>query len=847
MLLLLTIGFLYLFFSHTNLSTKVRELEEKIAREKRSVAPQAVQQSGIPPIQVAQSASVSPSVAPTSAPTRLDPIIPLQTPQAVPQPHVPTPPNPLIEWLSENTLIKIGALLFFLGAVWFVSYAISEGWISLLMRILLGISLGIGVLAVGWWRRNVEEEQYLVLTTLGVGIIIASIYAGQFLYKLFPISFALSLVILTIAYAVWVSVQAKREWLCVLAAVAALTAPILVNASITVPSLFLLYLLAVTCAFLGVVFLTNWRTVTLALLVGTSFFLWAVFLQERMQPGMLWLFVIVFTLVFYVASSVSMYRNNKVASVDILTLGISIVAFVGWTHALVVIDGLATFVAALITCLTGYMLYAAGKSEKLVSVYAGMSTILLLVATAFTFEGYTLTMVYTLEVAVALMLSMHLRLPQKATILTACAFALPLLTSTYDIIAPEWNVGVTHGSAIAIYTIVLATALVSMYAISQSRKTNESLYQAIGGVFGFVFWLYACLCAWLVWGSLFSGGAALTLQYVSWAVISVLMLTYVVGMRLPSAWQSLVLVSFVLPLLVSINSIWDVSWKTSASHPAAFGLYFMTLLTLGLALWGIGRGLRATEKDTLLMGGGWMIIFWLYALTTLSLLWSAIFQDLEIANVLRYVSWGLVSYALVQGALHFRVPTTWLVTALLSFTLPVLASLSSFTSYAWAGSFTHAAAIGLYTLTTLLLLTALSLSRNRVAYHGDQVLLTASIPPLWVLTGLYLIALVWRIAHAVFLSPDVAVSVALFVYTVTGLALYSLGKSHHMEHIRYAGVLLLGGVVARLLIIDVWNMEMLGRIVTFLGVGFLFILTALFEKPFKKVDNEEKPAGENLQ
>ena len=44
--------------------------------------------------------------------------------------------------------------------------------------------------------------------------------------------------------------------------------------------------------------------------------------------------------------------------------------------------------------------------------------------------------------------------------------------------------------------------------------------------------------------------------------------------------------------------------------------------------------------------------------------------------------------------------------------------------------------------------------------------------------------------------------------------------------------MLLAGVIARLGLVDVWQMELFWRIITFFGVGTLFIATALLEKPF---------------
>ena len=828
-----------------SLSGRVRVLEEMVrgSEPKRTdaVVPSVPQQAQSLP-EPAPQVSIPPTEPqPLSLEEILmsvkEPAIPVQVSKSTP-PYVPVPvatePNPFFEWLSQNTLIKIGAFLFFLGAVWFVSYAISQGWISPLMRILLGIATGMAVCVVGVWRRKENADHYLTLTTLGVGIIVASVYAGQFLFHLFSPAIALIILLAAIGFAVVVSVEAKQQWLCILSAITTFLAPLLTNNPEPNPTLFLVYILVCSGAFLAVVFVTNWRLVTLTLTVGANFFLLATYSEALINHAIFWLFVLLFSVLYYTATSVSMFRNNDVESPDVVSLGLAMVALVSWTHELVVLDGLVTFIAALVTAATGYALHVAQRSEKLVVTYAGISATLILIATAFTFDGYALTMVYTFEVACALILGMHLRLPHSVTSITTGVFMLPVLLSVNDVVAHEWNNGVWHGPGVSVYALVIATGAVATYAIMQSRRVGEPLYQAVGGIFISLFWVYACTCAALVWGTLFSGAVDNVLQYMSWAMISSFILVYLTVQALPQRWIVKAHASFLLPIVFSFNSIASHHWQNSWLHPDALGLYFMTVLSLVIGLWLLDRSLRSGTQSELAISGVWLTGFWLYGVVVAFLLWHAVFGDTALANVTCYMTWAMLSYFLVQGAIHFRVPSSWLLGTLVTLVIPTLASFGSFVSSAWATSSTHIDAVGLYALTALLVLLVLGLQQAKTSYQGDKALLSDSIRALWILISLYLITIVWKIAHAVFVSQDIAVSVALFVYTVVGLILYTVGKTRLHDGVRYAGVLLLGGVVARLLIVDVWKMEVLGRIVTFLGVGLLFILTALFEKPFQK-------------
>ena len=52
--------------------------------------------------------------------------------------------------------------------------------------------------------------------------------------------------------------------------------------------------------------------------------------------------------------------------------------------------------------------------------------------------------------------------------------------------------------------------------------------------------------------------------------------------------------------------------------------------------------------------------------------------------------------------------------------------------------------------------------------------------------------------------------------------------------LKIAGIVLLGSVIARLGLVDIWEMEVFWRIIAFFGIGALFIAAAFFEKPFEQ-------------
>lgn len=97
---------------------------------------------------------------------------------------------------------------------------------------------------------------------------------------------------------------------------------------------------------------------------------------------------------------------------------------------------------------------------------------------------------------------------------------------------------------------------------------------------------------------------------------------------------------------------------------------------------------------------------------------------------------------------------------------------------------------------------------------------------LLVIGSFYVYLLLWLSLHAGFNNRDVATTVALVVYTITGLTTYIYGKLHGQTWLRLYGGALLGFVVARLLFVDVWRLALTGRIITFFLVGALLVSSA---------------------
>lgn len=164
---------------------------------------------------------------------------------------------------------------------------------------------------------------------------------------------------------------------------------------------------------------------------------------------------------------------------------------------------------------------------------------------------------------------------------------------------------------------------------------------------------------------------------------------------------------------------------------------------------------------------------------------------------------------------------------------PMILSVESITSRAWSASFINKDFFVILILgLTLLGLGLLFLRRADETENNEPQELNAS---LFVAGSAYIYLLLWLSSHSAFDNNDAAVMLSLIVYTIIGLITYLYGLRNEKKGIRLYGGVLLGFVIGRLFLVDVWRMELAWKIIIFFLIGALLMSTAFLRK--KKPDS----------
>jgi len=96
--------------------------------------------------------------------------------------------------------------------------------------------------------------------------------------------------------------------------------------------------------------------------------------------------------------------------------------------------------------------------------------------------------------------------------------------------------------------------------------------------------------------------------------------------------------------------------------------------------------------------------------------------------------------------------------------------------------------------------------------------------------GIFSIMLIWRSLETVISGESAAHGTALVIYTLVALVMFFIGLTKEIRGVKFAGLIILVGVIVRLCIVEVWQMSLPAKTVTFVVIGILLITTAFFQK-----------------
>ncbi|HOI59799.1 MAG TPA: DUF2339 domain-containing protein [Candidatus Pacearchaeota archaeon] len=437
--------------------------------------------------------------------------------------------NTFWNWLKENWIMKLGALLLLMGFGWLATYAFMNNWVGPAGRILLGITAGVVFLIIGTMVIRKRQNQGEVFLALGSGIVLITTYAARVFYDFFDPFSSLGIMFLSIVFVAFVGVKYKSKYLPTISLIFAGLAPLLTGSSATDYILLFTYLLIIILGVNWVVAINGQRGLILSSLILVIFYSIPC-LFNHYEP--LLSFAYIFTIIFFISNIISILKlENDKHGINMLTAGINTLYLLGS----ILVLGKEEFKVLILSswmivfAIAAFIVFQKTGKKEPFYIYGLSSTALLAAATALQLKGESLMIAYIVE-SVIICLSTYL-ITNNLNIAKrfSCLLVGPIFLSfgIFFSYLLQSNPFSKHLFSLLFLILVILFVGLFFWKISQKIDFKKSLVGAtwinVGAIFG-----YALI--WVFFHKLFTGGdIATTIVLIIYTLIA--LIVYVYGIR----------------------------------------------------------------------------------------------------------------------------------------------------------------------------------------------------------------------------------------------------------------------------------------------------------------------------
>lgn len=832
--------------------------------------------SDVPPVPAAPQppSRVEPTPVEHSEPSPVERPVQVQPPVAYYRgPSSGGDPSRLFAWVktwatSGNVPVKVGVLLLLIGLAFLLGVALDQGWITLTigMRHLLVALLGVLLMVVGWRVRHRNLLYGLSLEGGGIAVLYLTTYAAHAVYDLLPASAAAaSVIVITVGAGVLAVVQDSRS-LAVLGIIGGFMAPILAYSDAADHVLVFGFYVILSAAIVAVAWFKVWPELNLLGLgftVGLTAF-WLLYRYEEegwatTQP------LIAALMLLYMAIPLLMAVRRPP---DIRNLMISPlvfgVPFMGLGFQFVLTDhfefGTAISAAALAVVhgVFAVVAHRFGKASRLlVQVYLALAMTFLAIAAPLVFDSRSTSVVWALQGAMLVWVGVR----HSLRVLLVGGGLLQLFSGGFFLEYIGETLPYPDGTTILLNGYFLAAALLAVTGLFTSRVIDRRDDLFKGGKDVPWFFLFWGIGWWLLGGLMEIDGQVpadgrLNVSIVFVAVSLAGMALAAPLVRWPRLAASGVLLLPALPLALVLALVFhDHPFESTgwAVWIVSLVAYYSVLLLRGGDVPRIVTAMHATGYWVLAILGG-TEVHW---------------QVDRIADGVWPVAAALATVlALVGGTLSARDRLAWPLgahrrTYLLVCAGPVMVALAlillavNLTSNGEPTPLTYLPLLNpVEVLTVLAVLVALSWKRAAGAErgHGVEDIVSGNWAPGLAIAGIVLLTMtVARTVHhwvgvpfdleSMISSTTLQASLSI-VWGLTGLTGMLLGGRLARRIVWVGGASLMAVVVVKLFLFDLSNTGTVARVVSFLGVGLLFLIVGYFSPvpPAAVSEDEESEA-----
>ncbi|MBU0879444.1 DUF2339 domain-containing protein [Patescibacteria group bacterium] len=390
----------------------------------------------------------------------------------------PASSDKFIEWIKEDWLLKLGALLLLFGFGWLTAFAFLNNWIGPMGRIVIGIVAGVLFLSYGWIRIKKYFNQGGVFLVLGSTIILLTIFAARGIYGFFTPFSALAVMFLSTAFVAFVSVKYKSQSLALASLILAGIAPLLTNAPTPDYVGLFSYLFIVILGTIWIVALTGTREFTIAALLLIVFYSLPHFSSDVVlaDKGLLLLFAFAFATVFFLTNTIGILKlkGEKIIP-DLIAAAGNGLLLLAWIMNAAQDEWKSLIIVAWMIVFTvgAFLIFKITKRRESFYVYAGVGITMLAAATSVQLSGSTLIIAYIIESGmISLITYLILRDIKIAERISLLLIGSALL-SIGSITSSEWNVSVFNKDFFVLFVFCLTLFGLGLFFLRHAREVED--------------------------------------------------------------------------------------------------------------------------------------------------------------------------------------------------------------------------------------------------------------------------------------------------------------------------------------------------------------------------------------
>lgn len=834
-----------------------------------TTAPSAAGPGAPSPVETPRPIAAGVAATPTASPIEAPVDWSQPPPSQPPPPRAPSPLNKLIDrawtWLrGGNPLARTGIVILFFGAAFLARYAAERTYVPIELRFVF-IGAGAMVLLLLGWRLRAKRRLYAhILQGGGVAGLYLTVFAATRLYQLVPPGFALGLmVIVAVASAVLAVAQSSLP-LAVIGTAGGFLAPILVSTGGGNHVALFTYYAVLNLGVFTVAWFRAWRVLNLVGFVFT-FGIAGLFRATAYAPDKLFstdAFLVLFFLMYVAISILFSLRQKPDLRGYVsgsLVFGLPVAAFT--MHATMVSHieyALAWSALALgaFYLVLAWLLLRSGRDtlRLLAEAFAALGVIFASLAVPLGFDTQTTAAMWAVEGAGLLWLGVR----QERALARAFGVLLQLLSGT----AYLYGVSGLHVDTPVLNSAYIGTVMIAVSGALSGWWLHRASQPLLRHGRGFEF-------AFAVWAALWWSGGGVAEIHRAWPEQSLGgVLLFLAGSAFAFealgarvAWPALrrVAIALLLPAVV-IGLLQSVQLGHPAGHAGALGWPLLLIVAYRL-LWRCEH--VSDDAIKALLPALHAVACWMLGLIVA---WESSWQiRQELTGVWALLPWGLVPAALLW-ALSAQLPRPqWpLAQHAATYRSLVALPLVAFAA-AWVLAVNLSSDGAADPLPSLPLLNPLDLGvalvlvallrYGMLVTRGEVPIVSATrrrplTAAFAALSFLWLNAALLRALHHSLGTPltgtgiahsTVAQAALSIFWGLLGFAAMVLSSRRGWRALWIAGAAMMAIVVVKLFLVDTASSGTLARIVSFLTVGILLLVTG-YVSPLPPPRQENPPS-----